>query len=155
MSLGWRGKVVGVTPSDERTAISVTETPTQEELAELKDHLMADTSKLAPFEMSRPVAAFVREAGELIAGISGHTYWGWLFIDRLWVAEAVRGRGIGGRLLQEVETEARRRGCRGAWLDTYSFQAKPFYEAQGYGQFGELDGYRPGFKRHFLWKPLA
>jgi hypothetical protein len=53
-----------------------------------------------------------------------------------------------------MEDAAQRRGCRAAWLDTFSFQAPGFYQALGYRAFGELAGYPPGHTRHFLWKPL-
>jgi hypothetical protein len=42
------------------------------------------------------------------------------------------------------------RGCRGAWLDTYSFQARGFYEHLGYS----IDDYPPGQSRIFLHKSL-
>jgi hypothetical protein len=53
-----------------------------------------------------------------------------------------------------MEDAARGRGCRAAWLDTYSFQARGFYQGLGYQQSGELRDYPPGHARHFLWKPL-
>jgi hypothetical protein len=53
-----------------------------------------------------------------------------------------------------MEDAARRRGCRAAWLDTFSFQAPGFYRGLGYRVFGKLAGYPPGHTRHFLWKPL-
>lgn len=42
-------------------------------------------------------------------------------------------------MLLQAEQEAIARGCRGAWLDTYSFQARGFYERLGYAVFGILD----------------
>jgi len=55
-------------------------------------------------------------------------------------------------MLAQAEREALARGCRGAWLDTYSFQAREFYERQGYSVFGILDDYPPGQKRIFMQK---
>jgi hypothetical protein len=54
-----------------------------------------------------------------------------------------------------IETAARGRGCVAAHLDTFSFQALPFYLGLGYRHFGTLDSYPPGETRHFLWKPLT
>ncbi|WP_414626970.1 GNAT family N-acetyltransferase [Aeromonas hydrophila] len=65
-------------------------------------------------------------------GCSGHTYGNWLYIEYLWAASSLRGRGVGGRLLAAMEQAARERGCRFSQLDTFSFQAKPFYQARGY-----------------------
>ena len=63
--------------------------------------------------------------------------------------------GHGARLMRAAEDEARARGCHGAWLDTFSFQAPAFYAAQGYLPFGRRDDYPRGHSCHFLWKPLA
>ena len=52
-----------------------------------------------------------------------------------------------------AEAEGRRRGCAIVWLDTFEFQARPFYEKLGFTVFGTLD-YPAGFKRFFLQKSL-
>jgi ribosomal protein S18 acetylase RimI-like enzyme len=57
--------------------------------------------------------------------------------------------------MQRAEDEARRRGCRGAWLDTYSFQARGFYERIGYEVFGVIDDFPPGHSRLFLRKTFS
>jgi predicted N-acetyltransferase YhbS len=80
---------------------------------------------------------------------------GWLFIAALWVNEANRGGGIGTALMQEAEKEARHRGCTGIFLDTYSFQARPFYERLGFSVFGELRDCPAGEIRYYLSKLLA
>ena len=41
--------------------------------------------------------------------------------------------------MRAAEEEARSRSCLGVFLDTYSFQARPFYEKLGYEQFGTLE----------------
>ena len=46
------------------------------------------------------------------------------------------------------------RGCRYAHLDTFSYQARPFYDRLGYRLFGELENYPPGHSRFFLRKQL-
>ena len=46
------------------------------------------------------------------------------------------------------------RGCRHAYLDTFDFQARPFYEKQGYAAFGVQDDYPPGHRRYFVEKGL-
>ena len=63
-----------------------------------------------------------------------------------------RGQQIGTRLLLTAETEARARGCLGAWLETFSPMARDFYIRQGYGTFGEIGEYPPGHARYFLCK---
>jgi GNAT superfamily N-acetyltransferase len=91
---------------------------------------------------------------EIVGGVLGEVYWSWLHVDLLWVQEELRGRGHGHRLLQAVEGEARQRGARNAYLDTFSFQALDFYERHGYHVFGELQDFPPGHQRYFLTKQL-
>ncbi|MDP3936617.1 MAG: hypothetical protein Q8R92_00595 [Deltaproteobacteria bacterium] len=47
------------------------------------------------------------------------------------------------------------RRCAHAHLDTFSYQARPFYERHGYTLFATLDDYPPGHKRYFLRKALG
>lgn len=93
--------------------------------------------------------------GEFAGGLVGHAAYGWLFVDLLWVADSARGKGQGRRLMLAAEEEARKLGCRNAWLDTFSFQARGFYERLGYTVFGELEDFPAGHKRYFLRKPLS
>ena len=54
-----------------------------------------------------------------------------------------------------MEAEAIRRGCKGAYLDTFSYQARPFYEKLGYEVFGTLDDYPTGHQRFYMRKRLS
>lgn len=90
----------------------------------------------------------------IVGGILGELYWGWFYIDLLWVKEELRGRGYGHRLLTRAEDEARQRGAKNAYLDTFSFQAPDFYKQHGYQLFGELQDFPPGQQRYFLNKEL-
>lgn len=91
---------------------------------------------------------------EIVAGVIGQTYWGWLHVDLLWVKEELRGRGHGHRLLTLAENEARARGVTNAYLDTFSFQALDFYQQHGYQIFGKLPDFPAGHQRYFLAKQL-
>ncbi len=91
---------------------------------------------------------------EVVGGVLGETYWDWFFVDLLWVKAELRGRGYGRQLLARAEEEARTRGAKNAYLDTFSFQSPDFYKKQGYQVFGELEDYPPGHHRLFLRKQL-
>ena len=91
---------------------------------------------------------------EIVGGVIGATYWDWLSIDLMWVKDELRGRGYGHRLLELAEDEARQRGAKDAYLDTFSFQAPDFYRQHGYEVFGELEDFPAGHRRYFLKKRL-
>ena len=91
---------------------------------------------------------------EVVGGVIGATYWDWLYIDLMWIREDLRGQGYGKRLLELAEDEARKRGAKNAYLDTFSFQAPGFYQKHGYRIFGELADFPAGHKRYYLTKQL-
>ena len=84
----------------------------------------------------------------------GEVYWGWFYVDLLWVKEELRGQGYGHRLLTRAEDEARQRGAKNGYLDTFSFQSPNFYKQHGYQVFGELADFPPGQQRYFMTKQL-
>ncbi|MEJ6829305.1 MAG: GNAT family N-acetyltransferase [Akkermansiaceae bacterium] len=102
-----------------------------------------------------PLCIFDRlESGEIIAGLTAKTYWNYLDIAYLWVAEPYRKQGKAPPILKAAENEALRRDCHYAILDTYSFQALGFYKKIGYSEFGELDHFSGTNTRHYLRKRL-
>ncbi len=94
------------------------------------------------------------DSGNVIAGILGGTYWGWMHIDILWVDEKFRKRGIGSKLLQAAEDEARRRGAHSVHVDTMSWQAPDFYKKHGYKIISELNDIPKSNKKYHLIKQL-
>lgn len=90
----------------------------------------------------------------VVGGLIGSTYWKWFYIELFFVKEEFRGLGYGHRLLVAAEDEARRRGAKNAYLDTFSFQAPDFYKKHGYKIFGELSDFPPGHQRYFFTKKL-
>jgi GNAT superfamily N-acetyltransferase len=102
------------------------------------------------------VSIFLRDANdEVLGGVLGEIWAQWLFVSHLWVAAPLRGHGYGHKLLRAAEDYATERGCRNAYLTTFSFQARPFYEKLGYEVFAELEDFPPGHKHYFLKKRLV
>jgi GNAT superfamily N-acetyltransferase len=103
-----------------------------------------------------PVAFFVKTGdSEILGGLLGQIWAQWLSVATLAVREPFRGRGYGTRLLISAEQFAIERGCANAWLSTFSFQARPFYEKLGYRVFGTLADYPQGHSLFFMTKALA
>jgi GNAT superfamily N-acetyltransferase len=91
-------------------------------------------------------------SGAVVGGLLGHIRWRWLYVAKLWIDEAHRGGGHGRVLMAEAESLARARQCLGSYLDTFEYQARPFYEKLGYRVFGTLEGYPPGYRQYHLAK---
>ena len=99
---------------------------------------------------SVPVGVFLEdETGQKLAGLIGETFGNWLCIQYLFVSEQLRNRGIGGKLLEAAEAEAKQRGCKYAFVDTFSFQAPTFYKKHGYREIFTLEEYPYTGKRHY------
>ena len=104
----------------------------------------------------RCISLALRDQGDaIVGGLYGATMWSWLLIEGLWVAENLRRQGLGQQLLLAGEDLAINRGCIGAWLGTFDFQAKAFYERQGYSVFSSLDGFPPGHTHFHLRKHFS
>ena len=104
---------------------------------------------------SEPLNIYVEDdSGELMAGLVGETFGNWLEIEYLFVKEDIRGQGIGSQLLQRAESEAKKRNCRFAFVNTYQFQAPAFYQKHGYKEVFTLKDYPCTGQRHYYQKDL-
>ncbi|MGH7120086.1 MAG: GNAT family N-acetyltransferase [Acetobacteraceae bacterium] len=105
----------------------------------------------------RPLLLALRAppGGEVVGGLAAEMVYGWLSIQALFVPQRLRRQGIGARLLRAAEVEARRRDLSGMVVNTFSFQARPFYERMGFNHFGTLEGCPPGHRCFYLCKHLA
>lgn len=104
---------------------------------------------------SEPLNIYVEDdSGELMAGLVGETFGNWLEIEYLFVKEDIRGQGIGSQLLQQAESEAKKRNCRFAFVNTYQFQAPAFYQKYGYKEVFTLKDYPYTGQRHYYQKNL-
>ena len=104
---------------------------------------------------SEPLNLYVEdEYGEIMAGLVAETFGNWLEIEYLFVKEDLRGQGIGSQLLQQAESEAKKRNCRFAFVNTYQFQAPAFYQKHGYQEVFILKDYPYTGQRHYYQKDL-
>lgn len=87
-----------------------------------------------------------------VGGLTATAVLDWLFVEWLHVPAELRGQGHGRALMAEAELFARQRGLMGLWLDTFSFQARPFYEKLGFSVFGTLQDHPVGGARYFMQK---
>ncbi|MBO4458412.1 MAG: GNAT family N-acetyltransferase [Butyrivibrio sp.] len=94
------------------------------------------------------------ENNRKLAGLTGETFGNWLCVHYLFVSENLREKGVGSGLLDAAESEAKKRGCKYAFVDTFSFQAPEFYKKHGYKEVFTLEEYPYTGKRHYYTKEL-
>ena len=90
------------------------------------------------------LAIFVRDAGAVVAGISGWTWGDCCELQSLWVEPSLRGCGLATRLIAAAEAEASRRGCTQTVHFTYDFQARALYERNGYELVARVEDFPSG-----------
>ncbi len=136
--------------------IEISDQPNADAERLLGDGLAVFNHAVAGYNDRQPLTVLIKDphTGQTLGGISGKTSLGMAFLDLFHVPEALRGSGLGSRLLHAFEDEARRRGCANAVLYTLSFQAPGFYQKHGWVRFGEIPCEPEGSSRVFLSKQL-
>ena len=114
-----------------------------------------EAATAGPPEIKSLAVLLKDEAQRTIGGLWGTTVFRWLVVEYVLVPEDVRGTGLGTELMRRAEAIARERNCIGIWLDTYSFQARAFYERFGFTVFGAVTDHPPGHQRLFMKKALT
>jgi GNAT superfamily N-acetyltransferase len=92
---------------------------------------------------------------EWIGGLYAEMIWNWLEIKDFWLREEYRYIGIGTSVLNEAERVALSKGCEKAFLSTFDFQGKNFYQRNGYEVAGILEDYPPGSAYYWMTKNLG
>ena len=132
----------------------ITNDGNQSDRKEIKDMLEAyNTAHGAKSELT-PVAVYYEdEKGLKKAGVTGHVFGNWLFIEFLFVSEELRGLGIGQKLLALAEENAKSLGAKFAYVTTNGFQAPGFYTKMGYENVFVMDEFPlTGKKYHYTKK---
>ena len=137
-------------------AIRLTDEPDDALAARLDAEIAAFNFEATGIRDARDFAAALHdEGGALMAGVQGWTWGATCWVERLWVREDARHRGLGRRLIIAVESEARARGCGQLALTTHSFQAPEFYRRLGFETVAELADYPVGHANLLLRKRLS
>ena len=124
--------------------------PTPPDVARLIADGIGRTNEALAIDRQR-FALVSRGNGAIEGGVTVSVSFAVLFIDTLWVDEALRHRGIGTALMLRAEAEGRLRGAELACVDTLSVQAHAFYLKLGYAEFGRVSGHANGLKLDRIW----
>ena len=136
--------------------VEIEKKPKKQDVAIVHDGLMAHIKSAAVDGNYKKLTIFLRDATDaVVGGLLGETCWNWLYVDTLWVDHRLRHQGHATELMIAAEAEALARGCKHSFLDTFSFQARPFYEGLGYEVFGVLEDYPGENKKFFMRKTLG
>jgi GNAT superfamily N-acetyltransferase len=129
--------------------------PTPDDVQYLEDRIYEFNSRTTGIAGGEWLAFFMRERDRVVAGICGNTWGGTCELRQFWVEESRRGRGLGTKLFQAVEQEARRRGCTQIVLMTFSFQAPSFYASHGFEVVSTIEDHPRGHQNLLMRKHLT
>ncbi len=103
----------------------------------------------------RHLSCFARDAsGHAIAGAVGRTWGKNAELQQIWLPESLRNQALGRELLSAFEAAAKERGCNQIYLETWTFQARGFYEKCGYRVALEISDFAPGLSKFSMLKAL-
>lgn len=128
--------------------------PSHQEKDVIINGLWSHNSKFHPVEIKQFLINFHDDDDIVRGGLIAQTWWNMLEVQYLWIDELYRGKGYGKEIMLMAEAYAKQNDCHSAYVDTFDFQAKGFYERLGYKEWGSLDGFAGKFKRIYLQKNL-
>jgi GNAT superfamily N-acetyltransferase len=136
--------------------IRISDAVAADDRTELEDRLYTFNVESTGFRDARDLSCVLRDPeGTLVAGIDGFTWGGYAHVAVLWVSEPLRGKGLGRRLLEAAEAEARERGCASIVLSSHEFQAPGLYTKLGYQPVGATEDTPAGYRELYFQKRLA
>lgn len=128
---------------------------TEEQAGEIETRLSAFDEKYITYKMDGVIRIGIEEDGKLIAGLDACiTAFKILYVSTLFVDEAYRRKGVGTRLIREMEKRAAVMGVNTIRLDTFDWQGKDFYEAMGYRAVGSYNNAEDGYSEYFFVKRI-
>ncbi len=138
------------------TEVRITDDVDDNAVAELRERVISYNLAATGFPDGRSLGCFVRDAdGQLIAGLDGFSWGGYVKLEWLWVRDDHRGHGLGTQLVRAAEAEAAQRGCDVMRVDSHTFQAPGFYDKLGYERIGFAAGTPAGHGEVFFLKRLS
>jgi GNAT superfamily N-acetyltransferase len=124
-----------------RWKIDIEDKPKAEDMRFVIGQLMDFNDAHSPTAFGRrELRLFVRDdAGDIQAGLFGTVTMHCLVIQILWIAENVRGQGLGTELVETAERIAKEEGAKQSLVETTTFQAPEFYHKLGYRVICEIE----------------
>lgn len=107
-------------------------------------------------DRDKPFSIFLKDSqGKVCGGLQAFMDKESIYIEALWIPDSLQNRKFGSKLLHTAEQEAIKNGCLYALVDTWDFQAEPFYLKNGYERIAEIPRYWRNHSKLFLRKKLS
>lgn len=130
--------------------------PSHDDIRTLDDRLYEFNMQATGHTDGELYGIFLRDDnGKVIGGADGWTWGATCYVKHLLVPEAMRGQGLGTRLMDMIEQEAVARRCALIVLETHDFQAPEFYRRRGYLATGSVEDYPRGHRNFTFVKRLS
>jgi len=128
----------------------------EEQVEDIETRLSLFDENYITYKMDGCIRIGAEDQGRLIAGLDACiTAFKILYVSTVFVDEEYRRKGIGTRLIREMEKRAAAMGVNTIRLDTFNWQGKEFYEALGYQCAGHYDNAEDGYSEYFFLKRIS
>lgn len=128
----------------------------EDQVEDIEARLNAFDENYITYKMDGCIRIGVEDNGRLIAGLDACiTAFRILYVSTVFVDEAYRRKGIGARMIREMEKRALAMGVNTIRLDTFNWQGKAFYEALGYQCAGHYENAQDGYSEYFFVKRIG
>lgn len=130
--------------------------PRQEEIEILDNGIIADAILQKGHEKIQRFGFFIRDDNnKILGGCDGEIWCGCLYINHLWVSNALRGKGYGSKLMLSAENLAWEKGCTFVAANTMDLAVVDFYKRLGYYVEFERPGYLKDSVLYYMRRNLA
>lgn len=127
----------------------------EEELESIENRLEDYDKKYISYKLSGDISIGIKVNDKLVAGANGcMTAFKIFYVSTVFVDEEYRRLGFGRLLIREIEKRAKELGANTIRLDTFNWQGKDFYLAEGYEQVGFYENKEDGFEEYFFIKRI-
>ena len=125
-----------------------------EETDKIADELLSEHDAENGIEYNLKHFSFIaKENGEAIGYLTGFSYYAEVTINNLIVLKKYRAKGVGTKLIEQVEEHFKDKGFNNINLVTNEFQAPKFYEKCGFSlEFKRENKENPQLTKYFYIK---
>ena len=128
----------------------------EDQVEDIEARLSSFDENYITYKMDGCIQIGIEDEGRLIAGLDACiTAFKILYVSTVFVDEEYRRKGLGARLIHEMEKRAAALGVNTVRLDTFDWQGKAFYEALGYRCVGHYDNTGDGYSEYFFLKSIS